>query len=166
MKTLIYCAVALAILAAGFLYLVASAPAEQESYVAPATITFDYPEKLPATYMHAMHWPPQATLIEEPFTCTEAGDESVRAGKTEKRIINGRTYCVTTIVEGAAGSVYTQYAYLFPVGEATIALTFTVQAAQCGNYDEPEKVQCEEERASFAMDSFIDDIATTLTLSQ
>src|SRR5206468_3030165 len=73
-----------------------------------AGITFSYPEKLSTTYMHAVDWPPKVAVSSTPFSCTEAGTETARAGKTEKVTVAGHTYCVTSLVEGAAGSMYTQ----------------------------------------------------------
>ncbi len=121
-------------------------------------ITFEFPAGIPTEYIHTVDWPPIIQTIAEKLSCTEAGTETTRAGKTEKKIINGRTFCKTQVTEGAAGSVYTQYAYAFagndPEHETTI-LTFTLRAVQCANYDEDKRSACEKERASFDIDSII-----------
>jgi len=131
---------------------------------------FQYPETLLTTYIHTQDWPPQVQVLNEPFTCTEAGSETARAGKTEKRLVDDREYCRTSIVEGAAGSIYTQYAYAFPLysigstqaDRKTVIFTFTIRATQCGNYDEAERKACEGEREAFDLDSVVDRIARSI----
>lgn len=133
-------------------------------------ITFQYPETLLTTYINTQDWPPQIQILNEPFTCTEAGSETARAGKTEKRLVDDREYCRTSIVEGAAGSIYTQYAYAFPLystgstqaDRKTGIFTFTTRATQCGNYDEAERKACEGERETFDLDSVVDRMARSL----
>ncbi len=125
-------------------------------------VSFQYPDSFGTKYMHALDWPPQIAVINETYSCIEAGSEIERAGRTETRVINGRNYCVTTIAEGAAGSIYTQYAYALAKGEKTVIFTFSVRATQCGNYNEAQKIECENERASFGIDYFIDRIVRTL----
>ena len=81
-------------------------------------------------------------------------------------MVDNRTYCVTKVSEGAAGSIYTQYAYAFPKNSKVVILTFSLRFPQCGNYSEPEKNECEGERETFDVDSIIDRIAQTLKLTQ
>ncbi len=76
-------------------------------------VSFSYPETFETKYIHAVDWPPQAQILKQPYACAEAGVEIERAGKTEKRLVDNREYCRTTVVGGAAGSTYTQYAYAF-----------------------------------------------------
>ena len=133
-------------------------------------ITFQYPETLLTTYINTQDWPPQVQVLNEPYTCTEAGSETARAGKTEKRLVDNREYCRTSIVEGAAGSIYTQYAYAFPLHSTgstqadrkTGIFTFTTRATQCGNYDEAERKACEDERETFDLDSVVDRMARSI----
>lgn len=127
-------------------------------------ITFRYPEKLSTKYIGALDWPPQIQVLNEPFTCIGAGSETARAGKTERRLVDDREYCRTSIVEGAAGSIYTQYAYSFLRGNSTIIFTFSTRATQCANYDEVERKDCEGERETFDLDSVIDKIVQTVQI--
>lgn len=127
-------------------------------------ITFQYPETLLTTYIHTQDWPPQVQVLNEPYPCTEAGEETARAGKTEKRLVDNREYCRTSIVEGAAGSIYTQYAYAFPKDNKTVIFTFTTRATQCGNYDEVERKACEGERETFDLDSIVDRMARSIVI--
>ncbi len=125
-------------------------------------ITFQYPETLLTTYINTQDWPPQVQVLNEPFTCTEAGEETARAGQTMKRMVDDRTYCVTKESEGAAGSVYTNYAYAFPSTDKTIIFTFSLRAVQCANYDDPQKTACENERSAFDLDSTVDRMARSI----
>lgn len=129
-----------------------------------AGVTFEYPVKLSTKYMHPVDWPPKVQVLNEAFACSDAGLETGRAGKTEKRTVGSHTYCVTSINEGAAGSTYTQYAYAMQKAEKVVILTFSIQAVQCGNYNDPQKTECQNERNSFNIDNVIDPIFTTLQL--
>lgn len=127
-------------------------------------VSFSYPETFETKYIHAVDWPPQAQILKQPYACAEAGVEIERAGKTEKRLVDNREYCRTTVVGGAAGSTYTQYAYAFSSNNSTAILTFTIRAVQCANYDEVERVACEGEREAFDIDGMVDRIARSITL--
>ncbi len=126
-------------------------------------ISFQYPENLPTTYIHAVDWPPQIQLsADTSFSCTEAGSEITRAGKTEKGIIQNNVYCITKESEGAAGSVYTQYAYVFPKNGHIYIFTFSIRLVQCDNYDEPQRTACKNERARFDMNELVNQIAQSI----
>ncbi len=105
-------------------------------------------------YIRPVDWPPVAQVVIGPFECLTAGEETARAGRTEPRVIDGREWCVTKVSEGAAGSVYTQYAYATEREDGRVIIfTWTSRAPQCANYDELESVICEEEKESFNADS-------------
>lgn len=128
-------------------------------------VTFKYPENLTTTYISAVDWPPLAQVLNQPYGCAEAGAEIERSGRTEKRLVDDRQYCRTTLLEGAAGSSYAQYAYAFPKDDKTVILTFTLRYPQCLNYDDPKKTQCLNERESFDLDAVVDRVAISLKLS-
>jgi len=117
---------------------------------------------LSTNYVKTVEWPPQMQQLDKPFTCIEAGSEIQSAGKTESRIINGRMYCVTTLTEGAAGTIYTQYVYAFAREEKTVILNFSLKRPQCANYDEPEKSACENEQNTFDVDNMVDAMVQSL----
>lgn len=119
-------------------------------------LTFNFPETIVTSYIDAVDWPPQIRTEEEAYDCVDAGEEIARAGKTEERVVGDRTYCVTTIAEGAAGSVYRQYAYSFSFEDKMYFVTFSLRFSQCGNYEEDEKLMCEKEQATFYVDNLID----------
>lgn len=134
-------------------------------------VSFRYPQTLGTAYVSTVDWPPIASIIDQPFTCTQAGSEIAPAGQTKQQTINNRAYCVTKESQGAAGSIYTQYAYAFAgdsVGQAnkTVIFTFSLRFVQCANYDDPQKIACQNEQASFSPDNTMDEIAGSLRISR
>lgn len=124
----------------------------------PAAITF---APLTTKYVKAVDWPPKVQIVNEKFSCTEAGLETDRAGITEKKVIGGTTYCVTRESEGAAGTTYTQYAYARANAGKTEIFTFSLGFPQCANYDGASKTECEKEEAALTPDNFFLPIAST-----
>lgn len=118
-------------------------------------LNFDFPSGLPTTYIKAFDWPPKVQVLNSKFGCLDAGNSTERAGRTELRQVEGRAFCITEVVEGAAGSTYTQYAYAFKHDGGTAILTFSTRAPTCGNYPEPEMSLCAQERAGFDLDRFV-----------
>lgn len=126
---------------------------------ATSSVSFRYPKDFGTTFLHAFTWPPQVQVLNQPYSCTEGGSEIMQAGQTQKDIIAGKEYCVTRESEGAAGSIYTNYAYAFPFQNETAILTFTVRFVQCANYDEPSTTKCFNERAALNIDDIIGKVA-------
>ncbi|EKD23757.1 MAG: hypothetical protein ACD_81C00186G0011 [uncultured bacterium] len=127
-------------------------------------ISFRYPETLSTTYMRAFDWPPQVQIVDGALSCVNTGKEIERAGRTELRMVDDRAYCVTALSEGAAGSTYTQYAYAVGKGLQTWIFTATLRASQCGNYNDPQRIECEQEREAFDFDSVMDKIIRSATI--
>lgn len=133
-------------------------------------LTFRYPQGLTTTYIKTVDWPPRVQVLAQSFACEEAGAPTARAGQTARKQVGDRTYCVTTESEGAAGSIYTNYAYAFPwtsvggvsSGGQTAIFTFSLRAPQCANYDEPQKTNCVRELAAFNPDSLVDRMVRSL----
>ena len=126
-------------------------------------LAFSYPETLGLAYVSPVDWPPSLWVRPNvPFSCLEAGLEEGRAGRTQALSIGGRAYCATRVNEGAAGSLYAQYAYVFSRGLDLVALAFTLRFPQCGNYDDPQKTACEREQAGFDVDRLADGIVRTV----
>jgi hypothetical protein len=133
-----------------------------------AGVSFQYPPTLDAKYISLAEWPPQVKIIDEPFSCTEAGNTVDRGGATQSRTINGTQYCVVTSSEGAAGSTYTNYVFAFAPNKSTstVALViFTLKYPQCLNYDEPLQTACKTEQDSFNVDTLADRMARTLVVN-
>lgn len=134
-------------------------------YYQDQNVSFQYPKDFGTEYIRALDWPPMVSLQFTDFECVEAGEETERAGRTVKKMIYDRIYCVTSIEEGAAGSIYTQYAYATEIGEKVIILTFSTAQPQCGNFEEEEKNKCEVEQNDFDIDNLIGTIVSTLSVT-
>lgn len=132
-------------------------------------IDFRYPDDIDTDYIELFDWPPQVAVLDEPFSCVEAGEATANAGETRREVINGNEYCVTKVVEGAAGSTYTQYAFAREVDGRVAILTFSTRAPQCGNYgdeNDEERQACEEELETFSINIIVDQIFGTLNLGE
>jgi len=134
----------------------------EEETATSSSVTFQYPDTLGTSYISLTDWPPALQVLEEEFSCTEAGNETERAGQTERRTIGGQEYCVTTVSEGAAGSIYRQYAYAFPLEAGTAIFTFSLRFPQCLNYDEPQQTACLAEEQNLQLDTLVDEMRATL----
>lgn len=127
-------------------------------------VVFKYPETISKTYVHSVDWPPEVQATSGPLTCTQAGSETAPAGKTEERVIGSRTYCITKESQGAAGSIYTMYAYATSKADKVVIFTFSLQFPQCVNYTDPQQMSaCQSEEQNFSMDGIINRMVSTLT---
>jgi hypothetical protein len=133
-------------------------------FATSTSYSFQYPEDLETEYLELVDWPPEVRLSEETFACEEAGEETEVAGRTESVTVGGMDYCRTTISEGAAGSVYTQYAYAFAQDDGSVFITFSTRSPQCANYDAAERSDCEDGLDEFNPDELADRMARTLVL--
>lgn len=186
MKTLhvLFILIVLAIVAAGGYYIIWSdtdtvespAPAPEETgstSTSPAQTGwtnydgdgyhFQYPGNLGLTYVHATDWPPSVKVLDTEFACAPAGNEIAATGQTETVETAGRTFCRTKTSEGAAGSIYHAYDYVFAAGPGTVTLSFTVRMPQCANYDEPEATACATEQRAFDPDQLAASMADTFS---
>lgn len=135
------------------------------TFIDPAKkIAFQYPVSPSLDYVSSIDWPPSVQILDNQFSCTAGGSEIARAGITEEKQINGKNYCITKESEGAAGSTYTQYAYIFMKEGKIISLTFSFRFPQCLNYDEPRSTTCQTEQKNFDTDKLIDQIVQTLNV--
>ncbi|MBN2198112.1 hypothetical protein JW698_02915 [Candidatus Wolfebacteria bacterium] len=127
-------------------------------------IIFQYPKELPVNYISEVEWPPKLKIEDKSFVCNPSGNEIQQGGKTELRLINNQSYCVTKESEGAAGSVYTTYTYAFSKDNKTGIIVFTLRFVQCQNYDEPKATECENERSAFDIDIIADKIIQSIKI--
>lgn len=139
-------------------------PSDWQTQTDPQSgLSFSYPTTLNKLYIREIDWPPQIQMLNAAFQCNPTESSTTPPGSvTETRVINDRTFCVTTAAEGAAGSTYTQYTYAFAKAEATAALTFTLRTPQCLNYPEPQQTACVGEQQDFDIDALVDSIIKTL----
>lgn len=142
-----------------------SVPADWSTTTDTSThITFSYPLQWSTGYLHPQVWPPRISVSDRPFVCIERGSGIEPEGRVERRLVDNRVYCVTRLSEGAAGTIYTQYMYVFARQDKTVSLGFTVRAVQCFNFNDPQKTACEHERETFDLDldRLVDQIAGTV----
>ncbi|MDD3693832.1 MAG: hypothetical protein PHC89_00325 [Candidatus Pacebacteria bacterium] len=105
---------------------------------------------LDTDYISPVDWPPLVRVLSgESYQCVQAGNEFQQGGETKSLIFDGAEYCVTKVSEGAAGSQYTQYAYLRDFEGELVALSFSFRFVQCMNYDEPKQSECLHEQENF-----------------
>jgi len=126
------------------------------SSISPTSVS-----QLPTKYITAQDWPPKVNVENKAFSCIQAGSTNSPAGQTKQITINGHIYCVTVESEGAAGSIYSQYAYARPQGNTTQIFTFTLRFVQCENYPQPQMTECQSERNNFNVDNFTDSYIQT-----
>lgn len=88
--------------------------------------------------------------------CNETPMESSLPLRISKKEINGQKYCIGASSEGAAGSVYTQYAYTTVIGNNVYLVQFVARYPNCSNYPDKEREECEEKRENFNLDNLVD----------
>jgi hypothetical protein len=117
-------------------------------------LTFAYPDPFPGTNVSTAEWPPVIEMTAGEYAC--AADGAATDGpfsSVHERIIDGRTYCVREMREGAAGSTFVTYEYATARDGAILRAVFTLRFVQCGNYDEPQMDACAAEQAAFDVDA-------------
>lgn len=134
-----------------------------KTYTDPASgASFNYPASLGLTYISTVTWPPKLAISDQSFACVASSSAVPGQAQSEKRIIGGQEFCLTTSSEGAAGSIYIDRVYSFAKDNQTVSLAFTVRQVQCANYDEPQQSACAAETQAFDADAIIKEIATSL----
>jgi len=88
--------------------------------------------------------------------CYETPSESSLPLRMSKRIVNDKKYCIGAFSEGAAGSVYTEYAYTTVVGGNVYSIQFVARYQNCDNYPEEENNKCKQERENFNLEILVD----------
>ena len=94
------------------------------------------------------------------------GIESALPSRTAKRKIDGRIYCIESVSEGAAGTVYTQYTYSTIKNSSLIMVSCVIRYPQCINYSEPYRTECANERETFDLDKIIGYIVKNLSVKK
>jgi hypothetical protein len=126
-------------------------------------MTFRYPKALSADYATAAEWPPVVTVRDGTFSCATTPQEvSGMLETTAQRFVDDRTYCVNVTNEGAAGSVYSSYAYTTAKDGKLVEVSFTIRYPNCYNYDDERSRACVREREAFDIDATVDRIVQTI----
>lgn len=129
---------------------------------------FQYPENLLTKYIGVHEWPPKLGISESTWSCKDEEFES--GGKIIKREIrkvdNDRIYCRDSWNGAAAGTTYANYAYRAPNNnfQRTITFEFALRYPNCGNYEEPQRKECEAEREAFDLDGVVNRMFSSLSL--
>jgi len=111
----------------------------------PATVS----TVLPTPYISEQTpWPPTVQLSATAYSCATGSEKQ----------INGKTYCVTLVAEGAAGHAYKTYTYVTADGLGTKTLTFTLNYQNCGVYDGAQMATCQAAQAGFDVDLVADSL--------
>ncbi len=127
-----------------------------------AKVEFKYPESIGKNFISTTDWPPVWRVYNDKLKCTETGTGEARIPETKIISINNNNYCLSKVVDGAAGSTYIEYTYAKQVDNKAVVLTFTLRYPQCDNYNEPSKTICKAERVAFNLDNLVDHIFETL----
>lgn len=130
-------------------------------------ISYRYQEKLTTIYIQAQDWPPTVVVSNKAFSCNQSASNSGPAGPQSTQITkNGQTYCVQELVEGAAGTIYTNYNYTTVKNSKFVTITFVLRAPQCLNYDNPKQTECTQERQLFNATDLVVPIIESLKFTQ
>lgn len=111
-------------------------------------------------------YPPKFKIIEGQIDCKITSFESGLLSRTVKRRIDGRIYCIESSSEGAAGTIYTQYAYSTIKSGSLIMMSCVIRSPQCINYSEPYRTECANERERFDLDKIIGHIVKNLSVKK
>jgi len=111
-------------------------------------------------------YPPKFKITEGQIDYKIISSESGLVSKTVKRKIDGRIYCIESLSEGAAGTIYTQYAYSTIKSGSLIMVSCVIRYPQCMNYSEPYKTECENEHETFDLDKIIDFIVKNMSVKK
>ena len=95
---------------------------------------------LPTPYVHGQGgtWPPTIQYSATLYSCNPPSHTNGMDKSSIERVINGRTYCIVTISEGAAGTIYKTYTYTTAdtnrtdrAGTLTTTFTLGYQDSDC-----------------------------------
>lgn len=112
---------------------------------------------LPTPYIAGQsNWPPVIKISNTTYSCIPSSSEME---KTVEKVINGKTYCVTTFTEGAAGHSYITYTYKTASSAvATKTTSFTLGYQSCGGYSDSTQLTCKNAQSGFKLDMIIDSL--------
>ena len=107
-------------------------------------------------YVYAQgDWPPIVEHLHKKYECHEGNTGGDVPLVTEERVINGKTFCISSTSDAAAGSRYTDYTYTTPASTGVEEVHFTLRYPNCGAYESPEKERCEYSQSHFNLDDVV-----------
>jgi len=111
---------------------------------------------LPEPYISAQdNWPPIIENSSVGYTCSNS---TSAMSTTISRMVNGRTFCVTTMSEGAAGSTFKTMTYVVANGTGIKSTNFTLRYVNCGAYEEPQLSECNSAKSGFNLDDIVESL--------
>ncbi|MDB5260626.1 MAG: hypothetical protein JWN37_857 [Candidatus Nomurabacteria bacterium] len=131
-----------------------------------STVTFNYLSSLGNIYILPVTWPPKLEIVDDESSCTIDINKISENKKVESKVINGHTYCISTVSEGAEGRTHAIYTYTFPHKEAdtshVMRLTVDLLLTSCNYADRTNKEACERKSKSFDLDNIVDHMMQTV----
>ena len=107
-------------------------------------------------YIYAQgDWPPVVEHLHEKYICEEGSTSGDVPLVTEERVIDGKTFCITSTSEGAAGSRYEDYSYTTPTHDGIEKVSFTLRYPNCSAYESPTRERCEYSQSHFNLDTIV-----------
>ena len=76
-------------------------------------------------------YPPKLKITEGQIDCKITSSESDLPFRIVKRKIDGRIYCIESVSEGAAGTIYTQYTYSTIKKGSLIIVSCVIEGIRC-----------------------------------
>jgi len=117
---------------------------------------------LPTKYLDSQNWPPVIKTSGFAYSCKISSGSGDVPTVVEEKIINGKKYCVTSLMDAGAGSRFGEYTYTTPStsGSGTKTTSFNLRWSSCGAYDKPESDQCQTTVSTFLnkLDVMVDSI--------
>ena len=94
-------------------------------------------------YITGSKWPPVISQSSTAYSCTPTTAPGAYPAITQK-VINGKTYCISSAVDGGAGHFGGDYIYTTASGSGTKTATFQIQWNNCGGYGGPGDAQYDQ----------------------
>ena len=159
--------IAIGLLAIGVIVLGYFAVGSRHAALAPAAQTIppanshtgaSVSTALPAPYVSVQqNWPPTIQNSAAAYACSVGAGNADLGENTVQKIINGRTYCLHTSSEGAAGSSYRTFSYTTAsqTGTGTETATFILRYENCSAYDGAQQSQCSAAQSGLDIDGIV-----------
>jgi hypothetical protein len=101
---------------------------------------------LPAKYLSSQNWPPVVKISNFAYSCKLSSGTGDVPTVIQEKTINGKKYCITSLIDAGAGSRFGEYAYTTPniSGSGTKTISFNLRWSSCGGYGAPGEAQYDE----------------------
>ena len=109
-------------------------------------------------------WPPVVIASSSAYKCNPFHNQGGGGADVAERVINGRTYCISSFGDSYAGGVGWTYTYTLASGTGTKTTTFGITYSSCGviggRPTDPGYIQCKSAQDTFAanLDNLIDNL--------